>query len=518
VKGCRHNLDLAASWLRQCQSHHKECHGDNSGIYPTRLLRLVSKETETKLVLVEPAHTLGPYITLSHCWGSKEQHPLKTTQENYGRHINGINYSELPKSFQDAVLVTGSLGVEYLWIDSLCIIQDSTEDWQWECSRMSGVYSNSLLTIAAADAANSIAGFLSDYSPPPYPPVEFPAFVVEYPIPGQEAIGFSWETTLSGRAWAMQERLLSPRVLSFRRDRLVWECNHYTCSDDQHYPIAVNRMEFGEPEKRLMGNLDGLEFLEYWYDVIMTYSQCKLTQASDKLPALSGLANKASEKFKKPYLAGIWQEDIQVGLSWYNSCNCGKSSSSSSPPQAEEDVIVNRPSWSWAKSACSFHFRTEIRSQSWDMRLVGAKVTLAGTDRFGEVKAGTLSVSARLRIGFIGVFPKEHQNEHCLFDSQTDRVERAHLACDCEQASRFHSMSLDDRIEVSALLIAYDPTAFTKWIALALEPATDSGSRALYRRVGLLLCHSDFDKTSREYKAAGSNWFDECEMETVDIV
>ncbi len=454
MQGSRHDLDLAASWLRQCQSHHSECHGDGSGLYPTRLLRLVGTGTETKLVLVESvesAQSPGPYTALSHCWGSVQ--PLKTTSENYKRHISGIEYSELPRSFQDAVLVTRSLSVEYLWIDSLCIIQDSKQDWQRECPRMVTVYSNSLLTIAAADAADSCVGFLSDYSPPLFPSVELLAVVVEYSDGRQETIGSTWKTVLSKRGWALQERLLSPRVLSFRRNRLVWQCNDHTRSDDQHYPITIERVSFGDLKRQLMDGLDEWGLLDYWCDVVRVYSQCQLTLASDKLPALSGLANQVSQRLKKPYLAGIWQDDFHIGLSWYNQCDCTKSSPFLSRT-AEEQAIVNGPSWSWAQSACEVEFRTDMRTQHLDMSLLAADLSLVGIDPFGEVTSGTLRVSARLRMGFIGFpDPSNPRRDRChLYDTQNDRAAKARFEPDCRQASKFDSMSLN-KVEVSALLI-----------------------------------------------------------------
>ncbi|ORY13348.1 heterokaryon incompatibility, partial [Clohesyomyces aquaticus] len=104
-----------------------------------------------KLVETKEGQT-GCYVALSHCWGSPENHPLETTKENYGERLAGVPLENLPKTFRGVVKITNHIGVKYLWIDSLCIIQDDTEDWKQEAAKMGAVYEYARLTIAAADA------------------------------------------------------------------------------------------------------------------------------------------------------------------------------------------------------------------------------------------------------------------------------------------------------------------------------------------------------------------------------
>ncbi|KAH6880622.1 heterokaryon incompatibility protein-domain-containing protein, partial [Thelonectria olida] len=98
------------------------------------------------------------YATLSHCWG--KSHALRLTAETKTRLENGIAITSLGRTFHDAVVVARKMGIQVVWIDSLCVIQDSKEDWEIEASRMAHVYRGALLNIAATSAANTDAGFL----------------------------------------------------------------------------------------------------------------------------------------------------------------------------------------------------------------------------------------------------------------------------------------------------------------------------------------------------------------------
>ncbi|EMD68557.1 hypothetical protein COCSADRAFT_134413, partial [Bipolaris sorokiniana ND90Pr] len=128
---------------------------DTDAPLPHRVLAIYTDHV--KLVETKDGQT-GCYVALSHCWGNPENHPLKTTKENYTERLAGIPLEELPKTFRDAVKITKHIGVKYLWIDSLCIIQDDIEDWKQEAAKMGAVYEYARLTIAAADARDSTEG------------------------------------------------------------------------------------------------------------------------------------------------------------------------------------------------------------------------------------------------------------------------------------------------------------------------------------------------------------------------
>lgn len=135
---------------------------------PTRLLDIGIKDgVEPRLITASSVTT--EYATLSHCWGKAR--PLMTTSSNLSQHMRSVPLLSLPKTFQDAVAVTRELGIRYLWIDSLCIIQDSVEDWELECSRMAQIYQGSIVSICGPTALDSSTGFLNPRTcpePDPY--------------------------------------------------------------------------------------------------------------------------------------------------------------------------------------------------------------------------------------------------------------------------------------------------------------------------------------------------------------
>ncbi len=103
------------------------------------------------------------YTALSHCWGALK--PLTTTGSSLEQRKQGIEWSSLPKTFRDAIHVTHSLGIKYLWIDSLCIVQDDSVDWEVESAKMASIYSQSFITIAATAAVNGSEGCYMERNP-----------------------------------------------------------------------------------------------------------------------------------------------------------------------------------------------------------------------------------------------------------------------------------------------------------------------------------------------------------------
>ena len=155
---------LARGWLSECLSHHTRCkHVTRVEDYsPTRLIevRANSSKHELRLYSTSNGPMNEPYMTLSHCWG---KHPcLRLTSSTHDRLQKGFALAELPPTFQDAIMVTRALGINYLWIDALCIIQDSVLDWRHEATLMSQVYSNSRCNISALDARDSTEGLFFD--------------------------------------------------------------------------------------------------------------------------------------------------------------------------------------------------------------------------------------------------------------------------------------------------------------------------------------------------------------------
>lgn len=172
--------------------------------------------------------TLPPYVALSHCWGSSLT--LKTLSSNIEAFRIGIEHRDLPLTFKDAVKMTESLGFHYIWIDSLCIIQDSLADWEEQSSLMAFVYGNSDLVLAASSASSTDDGFLKERTCYRESSLQLACFqnrdkplYLRYRLL-QPKNAAPMLDPLDGRAWALQERLLARRYLAFGSHDTSWTC------------------------------------------------------------------------------------------------------------------------------------------------------------------------------------------------------------------------------------------------------------------------------------------------------
>ncbi|KAL2880720.1 hypothetical protein SGCOL_003747 [Colletotrichum sp. CLE4] len=215
---------LLNEWLRVCNEQHN--HGiDNLTELPTRVLDVGTNTDSTIRLCDGKSLPHERYIALSHCWGVNSQAQVRTLKENIDVFRMHIDFGILPKSFQDAVTVSRALGVQYLWIDSLCIIQNDKQDWAFEATRMEHVFSSAYCTIAATAASSSAEGFLRQKSKH--------SFVT---LAGSDG-GFTFvrkaiddfhhdveQAVLNQRGWVLQERALSRRTLHFTATQVYWEC------------------------------------------------------------------------------------------------------------------------------------------------------------------------------------------------------------------------------------------------------------------------------------------------------
>ena len=151
-------FELAKWWIKTCQDSHSACSRD-VGNLPYRVIDIGEVDGPQKLRLVESLAEKEPYIALSYCWGDSV--PLTTTFQNLNERKREILFQEMPKTFRDAVTITRGLGIRYLWIDALCIVQDRFEDWETHSTQMSVIYANAAVTIAAAHASNTLQGCFS---------------------------------------------------------------------------------------------------------------------------------------------------------------------------------------------------------------------------------------------------------------------------------------------------------------------------------------------------------------------
>jgi hypothetical protein len=222
------HFKVLREWLRLCDDKH-QCHPESNNFLPTRVLDVGTGKDSSPICLscVNPNDSIsGPYIALSHRWGNPKQHQqFCTTQSNLDVLKQGIKFDALPRTFQDAITVTRQLGIRFLWIDSLCIIQDDPEDWERESKRMEDVFSSAYCTIAATCSTGSGDGFLKRRGDRRHVTMRsdkgFKFFICE----AIDDFGLHVEASeLNQRGWVLQERALSSRTIHFTEKQSYWEC------------------------------------------------------------------------------------------------------------------------------------------------------------------------------------------------------------------------------------------------------------------------------------------------------
>jgi hypothetical protein len=221
---------LFREWLRVCDDPKQhQCNPTLDGPLPTRVLDVGSTEEPTTLRLHfrVPGET-GRYVALSHQWGDPKIHRLfRTERANFREYQNSISFDALPKTFQDAVTVSRQLGICFLWIDSLCIIQDDAKDWEAESKKMEEVFNFAYCTIAASCARGTTDGFLGPRPAREIVTVKQTTGDVYYVCKAIDNFRADVEEgELNQRGWVLQERALSHRTLHFTGAQVYWECGN----------------------------------------------------------------------------------------------------------------------------------------------------------------------------------------------------------------------------------------------------------------------------------------------------
>ncbi|PVH98971.1 HET-domain-containing protein [Periconia macrospinosa] len=331
--------------------------------------------------------TVGRYVSLSYCWGHSQE--FTTTRATMEARKAGITVADMPETYQDIIKITRELGLRYLWVDSLCICQDDRADWEKESTKMLSIYSNAYVTVSAIRAKDSSQGFLGPRSDRKFIELDYTreglqqnVLVFNLPMK-EEFLTRSYinlrDEPLSQRAWSLQERALSHRVLIYGSDQMYFECNQGFKSEDGLY-LKAQHNSAGWLERLKLEGKSKKDLFQEWYNTIRLYGPRKLTRATDKLPALSGIAGLYAEKIKEEYLAGLWKDHLVEGLAWQ----------SLGFRRVEE---YRAPSWSWASGdgyPASIHFLECVEIAE----IIDAKVTLKGSNPFGEVTDGYIKLRA----------------------------------------------------------------------------------------------------------------------------
>ncbi|KAF2449937.1 HET-domain-containing protein [Karstenula rhodostoma CBS 690.94] len=386
-------------WLQDCNNHPTCIPAET--LLPSRVID-VGESNSPKVHLWEPVPegTVGQYVSLSYCWGS----PLAftTTRATMESRKAGIEIADMPATYQDIVRLTRELGLRYLWVDSLCICQDEYADWEKESAKMLSIYSNAYLTVAAARAKDISEGFLDSRTSRSFVELDYvrsdirgKALAFNLPL-REELVNSDYVTLphepLSQRAWGLQERVLSHRVMIYGSDQMFFECNEGFRGEDGlnldfRHACAHKSLDGTELEKQRPW-LKGLNInerpkrdtLSGWYELLWLYGLKKLTHASDKLPAISGIASIYAERIGEEYLAGLWRDQLIEGLVWQ----------SLSFRRVSE---YRAPSWSWA-SGDGIPATGQTVDYTDIAEILDAKVVLKGTNPFGEVTDGWIKLRA----------------------------------------------------------------------------------------------------------------------------
>ena len=526
-------LDLAKEWLHRCTSSHGEaCALDKQAPLPTRLIHVPADEDGLLKLCLTKGMT-GQYVALSYCWGQGSA-AFTTTKETLEDRIAGFPVHVLPALLQDAVKIARGFGIEWIWIDALCILQYDAADWSHESSRMAEVYGNSVFTIGV-DLANStdegILGSRDLAVSHRFGPTE------EFCL---QRVSSDWDAmcqhALYRRGWAFQERILAPRVLHFLHDQIAWECN-VTLYREGFRGRQTNPPEhFAKPEfsafyhqKRypkgppLSGNGDDIDLLgrlQKWGGVVQEMSVRLFTVDADTLAAVSGLASAFQTPELGRYFAGVWECNPFMSMVWHVRY-----------PQPQLDVY-RAPSWSWAWTDHqliwhAYPYKTDSSAEEiktwrrwnerWAPRLVSQHMVLETPDPKGRVLEGShLIISGFCRVVFIAEHPgtRYHEWKWVGWEEEQEEVATAGIYAHMDRWENDHAFASSFKADLDKQYPEIDPSTvkrylcvqcaqerrgvgkFSKTLALVVEQTEDGA--ASFRRVGLV--SFDFDE------AEGDGW------------
>lgn len=342
------------------------------------------------------------YCALSYCWGSPEQAhtQLTTTSETLSNRLAGISEDEIPPVLRDAITITKALGVPYLWIDSLCILQRDTEDWDRQCAQMDKIYGSALVTLFAGSSSSCQEGFLQPRGARGRVHIPFKS-TLRTDINGSFSLRFQkvlpqlnadfestdssyddvWLCRLRSRGWGFQEEHMSTRRIFFGHTN-----THFSC---------------GSFQEDLEEITDRDVVYERWDDIMNFYDYTKnnFTLAKDALPALTGIASVFGNILGDEYLAGHWHGNLFKSLLWYiPSSESGRADQTEHFRLLELRNLYAVPSWSrvlkgHTENIVRFGIRlSEFRPEA---ELTDFILPPAGTNRFGRILNRRLIITGK---------------------------------------------------------------------------------------------------------------------------
>ena len=393
--------------------------------------------------IVDHGDILVPYLALSYKWGSHPSRDHVTTNANLLARELHLAEDELPRTFRHAIHIARRLGVRYLWIDAICIIQDSDfeEDWLRESEKMGSIFANALLTLFAAGSEHSGEGMFNELSTrgkkdgdqrivtihtgspgnnvpntlhfvpsgkgSTYDEKDDNQRIVSHGSAVRSTLHFvpsgMWSNTLEdrphlrggpllSRAWCLQEDLLSKCKLYYASDQLYWECDHLAVSEDgladpeiaPSFSTSSSLSNANEPESAVQAS-------RYWYRHVIgwNYSKRSATKATDRLIAVAGLARRAANTIKSRYVAGLWENHVLEGLLWEQNTDY----------KVQLSKTHCAPSWSWASWQGGTRWKSLGEGHENFVpgcEFVRAHTDLRSNDPYGGVNSGTLVLRSKV--------------------------------------------------------------------------------------------------------------------------
>ncbi|PMD16777.1 HET-domain-containing protein [Hyaloscypha hepaticicola] len=344
-------LQQTMNWVNGCVASHAKCNTPTDGVLPARLIDLKDVQQLQLVRIVRVPVRSSPdlkYATLSYCWGGKSK--LQLNRSNASTLEVGVSVSTLPKTIQDAVHFTAALGLRWLWVDSLCIVQDSTEDMAHEVQSMYSIYQNCFISIAALDAEHSDAGLYACRDPLMYADCELARISEEQAIfinSGPSYGSNERVPPLFTRGWVVQERILPPRTVVFGRT-VAWECRETRLMEfkgaertipGRTIPLSI-KLDFFNAVTESKGKLAAtdnelVKIREAWSHILSEYVKTNLTFKSDRLAAISAIISAIQARTNWQNSVGLWVPFLFTELLWKRG------------PRTSGSTGIS-PSWSWA--------------------------------------------------------------------------------------------------------------------------------------------------------------------------
>jgi hypothetical protein len=439
------------------------------------------------------------------------------TKETEGPLRAGVNTQILPKTFRDAVAICFRLGFKYIWIDSLTIFQDNLQDWATEAAIMHSVYKNALLNLAANGAADGSVGLSFERNPLAFRPFYLDIGSANWVFPPDWPTSSIWEGPLTKRAWVLQERVLSTRIIHFTVAGALWQCMQHFASEaypsdngddlgrftdhNQLFQMAFSKLAMSkrapfdvsnETEHRVCYNR--------WLGLLWEYSRCRLTKSEDKLVAIQGIAQTIKEVLGIELVCGMWKDLLIFELLWQRQA-CDRCTD----PDPPHLLQWRAPSWSWANSDFPLEPSTY---PSLHLTCPGfeevAKIVKLDVNALasGQVSNASLILEGRYvqaKISAEGLIAEDHYGWLGLFASISCKDEDLRIGVRCLVFDRSPPLSYTDELTFIALARChckrecsdlYRPATETRPSIAALMLRRLPTTPLTYSRVGVLILES----------------------------